>query len=890
MGKKKLISRALSALTTLALMLTCIPPNILTTFAAGGGGSGGGLQDGGGTASPVIDDAVNDEDVGLRFSLVTLKDGKAEVVKNIGGTYYFDVWSNAVTPPNYNNVNTTSRYSPLPSKGNITKATVASFDSLIKNYAATTFGSTVDFYLSGLLNPGSGSAIFTEANGGFGVYGQDFFNWFMGTGIIYNGINCARYELVMNALYAGCTAGLNPKNTFLVVEPIVNLCNVDNGWSTTGNRYVASWYGYLTYNISVSKDPGRAYTVRNRLKKIGNGFRLADTAFTADIEKRNKIQEVLGLSIATGDPYGNVNSPAAELFGSIDVAGWGPKMYNNIHETIGLGIQAFWLSGSITEDKTKDPIDTYDIIDQTKNTPTPPEEPSSSDSSDNSDTSTTDDVDTSGDKMIIKLYADLYKDPDTGYYTYIEDIESGDKNTPYAFIETDTSNLVSITNEEKINGYKASAWYTSKTQYEPNSSTNNALLKASNMIAVTDFASNTSDGKVTLDNFGGKQLRVDKYQPAYQSSNKAGYNSYEGCQKFFTSLPQPHGINGNGLNAQKSTGATNYTDYKRLETKGTSNYGTYDYPVNEEGTKIDLGDAETIIILYTREKIDISTSDLTTDETIPDTPDDRKDKSGPLTIVKLYGVINPNTYEITADPSKSSVVTKNATRNVNINSEPGYNFAEWIYVTGGAPTDLTAQKMGTTNLSNIKLDGTVDQAYRLDGFVDGFKNNANLEKYFRFSIGGKLQLPTINTISVGGVNSNTVAGRFSLGSRSGIGTGSYNSTLYLGGDKLSDGTADDVDNNDVLYLLFLKTDQLSYSSDDLVIPESYITRYDNYKHNPMTVTGSISGTTYDELLQQHKFRYVLPVVADGTEYIDVNPLFIPHIAKPSGFYFFALLQ
>ena len=385
-------------------------------------------------------------------------------------------------------------------------------------------------------------------------------------------------------------------------------------------------------------------------------------------------------------------------------------------------------------------------------------------------------------------------------------------------------------------------------------------------------------------------MRVDKYQPAYQSSNKAGYNSYEGCQKFFTSLPQPHGTHGNGLNAQKSTGATNYTDYKRLETKGTSNYGTYDYPVNEEGTKIDLGDAETIIILYTREKIDISTSDLTTDETIPDTPDDRKDRSGNLTIVKLYGVINPNTYDITADPSKSSVVVKNATRNVNINSEPGYNFAEWIYVTGGAPTDLTAQKMGTTNLSNIKLDGTVDQAYRLDGFVDGFKNNANLEKYFRFSIGGKLQLPTINTISVGGINSSTVAGRYSYGSRSGIGTGSYNSTIYLGGDRLSDGTADDVDTNDVLYLLFLKTDQLSYSSDDLVIPESYITRYDNYKHNPMQVTGSVSGKTYDEYLQAHKFRYVLPVVTTGTEHIDVNPLFMPHIEKPSGLYFFAFLQ
>ncbi len=199
--------------------------------------------------------------------------------------------------------------------------------------------------------------------------------------------------------------------------------------------------------------------------------------------------------------------------------------------------------------------------------------------------------------------------------------------------------------------------------------------------------------------------------------------------------------------------------------------------------------------------------------------------------------------------------------------------------------------MGNPNLETFKLDGTADQAYRLDGFVDNFKNNSTLEQYFSFSNGTTLSLPTINTISNDdGVNSNTVAGRFSLGSRSGIGTGSYNSTLYLGGDKLSDNVDDASDNNDVLYLLFLKTDQLSYSADDLVIPESYITRYDNYKHNPMTVTGSVSGDAYEEYLQAHKFKYILPVVTTASEYIDVNPLFMPHIAKPSGLYFFALLQ
>lgn len=47
----------------------------------------------------------------------------------------------------------------------------------------------------------------------------------------------------------------------------------------------------------------------------------------------------------------------------------------------------------------------------------------------------------------------------------------------------------------------------------------------------------------------------------------------------------------------------------------------------------------------------------------------------------------------------------------------------------------------------------------------------------------------------------------------------------------------------------------------------------------MKVNSSISGSSYTEYLQQHKFKYVLPVVTvSDSDYKELNPLFIPHIA------------
>lgn len=92
MRNKKLISRILVIMLSILMMLTSIPFNLFTAFAEGGGGAGGGFGGGGGSKS-VDDNPINDEDIGLRFSLVT-KDssGETRVVQNIYGKYYLDVW------------------------------------------------------------------------------------------------------------------------------------------------------------------------------------------------------------------------------------------------------------------------------------------------------------------------------------------------------------------------------------------------------------------------------------------------------------------------------------------------------------------------------------------------------------------------------------------------------------------------------------------------------------------------------------------------------------------------------------------------------------------------------------------------------------------------------
>lgn len=826
----------------LVMTLSFISPSLIASaFNGVGGGQSGNGQGGGGVGN---NDSLLNEEVGLRFSLVTREENKGCTVveTNSKGKYFIDIWCDS------DSINLSKMYSKVTDYTHYPTASGrgADYSTLIVGRASgisrtvndwlkskySSYGVTANFDIGSVLfnSQAKDAATFNEwwENGryAFNVNGQKFYSWAMSTSSVkIKGEGIANMESFINCFYSKKLKDLDLSRTFLTVEPIIYYADLNGGsqqagWEATGDKTVATVYGYIVRQQQVWKhDPGRAWAIHGRLAMLANGFQFGSITDPTVIKK---IGNILALS------------PPTEEFGTdANYIEFGTKL-----DIFGYAIQAFWLDSLKTEST---PIDTYDIKTKKSNTPYYPESPDQKNN-------------TTGDKVIIKAYADLYKDPNTGLYSRIEDTA--------AFAMTGVSDKVTITDESRINGYDVKAWYLSTNGYS-------STPKASSMMSKTNFGGSKTDGTVSLSALGGQQIRVDGY------INATGYN-IDGSKKYFAEIKSPHGPNGNG--SINNTGLPQYTKYKRQDTQVDSYYSGVDYKKNDNQKEVvEFGSNDkTIVILYCREHIELSTGDYSSSTDITNSSDystdDRKTKSGNLQIVKLYGVLNPSTYEIKAD--KSPVIISNATRNVQINNESGYALQEWIYLTGGAGTSITAEQMGDP--SHYSFDGSADKAYRLDGFVDNFKNNPEYLRAFRFESG----VPTLHILSTNsdGIAETTVPGRYSIGSRSGIGSRAYNSTIYFGGDgKLADDVSDSSDTNDVLYMLFLKVDQLSYSTDDLVIPKSYVTRYDNYKHNPMKVTGSVSQTTYNEYLQNHKFKYLLPVV-NNKDYEDVNTLFIGQIA------------
>ena len=827
-GKKlmqKFISKALVFMLSLILILSCLPLSSLVAYAgdsSGTGGAGGQTTDHG-TAS------IWHNNSGVRLYLVDASKGpeNLEVVPfTFNGKKYdlLDIWDPA--------------YGMMSSLGVTFKAV---YEYGVRVGSKSQNLSALKMTYNTLTNAGLSSPKYVNDGTTWNVSGSTFHSWMTSKSPKKNNTNMS---LIMYSFMADGNKDNYQKLTksyYLIAEPLVCMpAYADKKYDSSGYRgtVIGTWYDYMRFNNGSNGGWSAA-----KARSFANGFKLGAEGVTAEYKDfvNKTIKDNLGLDTPpsyNGD-YSDIAHNQGQYFGG--PSQWNTYDYFDYIKNTGWGIQVYW-DGNNPPDASGNPIDTYDIKTKKSNTPYSPESPDQKNN-------------TTGEKSIIKVYADLYKDPNTGLYTRIEDTA--------AFAMTGVSDKVTITDESKINGYDVKAWYLSTNGYS-------STPKASSMMSKTNFGGSKTDGTVSLSALGGQQFRVEKY------INATGYD-INGSKKYFAEIKSPHGPNGNGYT--NNTGLPQYTKYKRQDTQVESYYGGVDYKKNDNQKEVvEFGSNDkTIVVLYCREHIELSTGDYSSSTDITNSSDystdDRKTKSGNLKIVKLYGVLNPSTYEITNDPSKSKVVISNATRNVNLNSESGYDLAEWIYLTGGAGTGITAEQMGDP--SHYSFDGSADKAYRLDGFVDNFKNNPNYSRAFNFKSG----VPTLHILSTNsdGIAETTVPGRYSIGSRSGIGKRSYNSTIYFGGtDDLADETPDDSDTNDVLYMLFLKTDQLSYSTDDLVIPQSYVTRYDNYKHNPMKVTGSVSQTAYNEYLQNHKFKYLLPVISNK-EYQEVNPLFIGHI-------------
>ena len=816
--KRRRLKNMLVATTALALLTTSIPMNLLTVnlltaSAEGKGGIGGGNEGSSGSSIHVSGDTLDAFDLGLRFSLVTIgEDNQRHVVQNKAGKYYFDVWADNFKPK-HTNFNSESRYDVQATNDTIFKTTASSLSNGLNGWIATQ-GGTSDIQFNDILNPANSDSVFITD--GFKVHGSDFYNWFMGAGATINGTSTPVYGALMKYLYGtDCIQSLDLDNTFLVVEPVIDLCNTGtNQGNLSGNHYISSWYGYITHNINSTSDidPGRSWNIRDKMSRLGNGFAFGDTEYATN-DALTKVQSVLGLSMPT------VKLP--------ETGGASFNFTDKDYDVYGYGIQAYWLK-DLDIGNPSDPIDTYDI-DKDPTNPDKPETPKQTPDPNNPDTPI---YDSTGEKTIIKTYVDLYTDADNNTY-YTKAIDQG------TYIEHNTSSKVVITDESDQNGgYEISAWYTSQTQTDDIDVTG---LHGTDMLQTTDHTDTLHQS------IGKEQFTVD------------GYTSITGIS---------------------DTGSQSYTDNQGGKIKTTDNSPQYtktkdiDNPIEKDDTDkykskeyIDLGGDNTIVLLYTREHTYIKTNDIPTPDTpntpTPSTPNtptpytpDNPDQQGELKVVKCYGVVNPDTYEIT-DISKS--IATDVTRNVDIVSESNYRLAEYVYSTRGNNVnnwdEVTASSWG--QLTNTDNDDTV---FYMKGFIDGLSEPYGSALYSSKYAWTDTEQP-VGSLSSTYTSDLTYPGTYGTGRLSGNPLTNYNKTIYF--------DMDDPDNtdttDDVLYILFLKEDEVEYSADNFVIPESFITRHNDFATNNITVTGNLTGETSSYLFAKHKFKYSLPLVTGFSE-------------------------
>lgn len=609
-------------------------------------------------------------------------------------------------------------------------------------------------------------------------------------------------------LYYGLTAISLEATDFLVIEPMMYAPTAPYTYSA------CTWYSYLTQlgsNLGGSQMTTKA--------TWGSGF-----------------------TLTKGKPMANLNPPDRpftinDTIGSVGDVGWGIHILKS--EPIG--------------EPTKDPIDTYNITEEPTPTypdksETPHKDPEGSDNPE---------FDNTGEKTIIKTYVDLYKDENNSTY-YTKAIDQG------TYIEHETSDKVVITDESDVNGgYEVVAWYTSGTDTSDESIYNTDSLHGTDMLQTTDRTDWIHKP------IGQEQFTLDGYTSITGVSSNTGHQSYSYIQggdikttdnsPQYTKTPDTHDIT-EGIKKDDTT-----NDYKPDE-------------------YINLGGDNTIVLLYVREHGWINTDKFTGGGngsgtgssgggtgTGTGTGDNDTLESGELKIVKCYGIADPITHEIIDATDREPVVKiADVTRNVHIEDEndKGYSLSEYVYSTRGNQVDqwdkMTASSWGQLT-GNKESD---DTSFYLKGFIDGFSESDKVygSDLYSSKYAWHDTETAIGDTAIHDTNTDTYAGElvypgtYGTGRLSGNLLRNYNKTIYF--------DMDDPDNtdptDDVLYLLFLKDDPTMHEADGFIIPESYITRHNDFATNNITVTSNLTGNTTSYLFAEHKFTYALPFVTGVT--------------------------
>lgn len=802
---KRLKRRTSAILMASILAMSSIPmSSSLPVYADeynGGGTSGN-------TGIGSVYNGIDYKDYGIRIYAI---DSNGNIKTGKGNKYIVDLWNTK----SFTNINTIKQGTNTICRfGNISdteKIYIDTFETGIETattnlQAINTIPDTA--YLNSI--PAFASNTLINGSSTFTMSGETFKGW--ATTSVQDTLGGSNWNISL--LYYGLTGISLEATDFLVIEPMM-YTPVE---IPTFHHYSAcTWYGFM-------QQLGNYQGGSQRVTRAtwGNGFTLEQG------------KDMAGLS-APSEQFG-----LSSTIYNVGSTGWGIHILKS--EPIG------------KTEPPKDPIDTYDIKYDPKE-PYKPEEPKTTTNPDNPDNPDTPDFDNTGEKTIIKTYVDLYKDADNNtYYT-----KATDQGT---YIEKNTSNRVVITDESDVNGgYEVVAWYTSSTE---------TTDYTTDELHGTDMLQTTNKADSIHQSIGQELFTVDGYT-SIPNISSTGSQSYT-----YINPTAPNSLSSTD-NAKQYTKTTDILE--PIQKNAENQYNPDEY--------IDLGTDNTIVLLYVREHGWINTNTFsgggtnhgtgggnnTGTGTGNDTPDNDNPEQGELKIVKAYGIVNPATHEITND--KNTETIDEVTRNVHITSEPGYRLAEYVYSTRGNATtqwnEVTAESWGqldTTNTSNTTNQSKTDTSFYLKGFVDGFSepygSSLYSSKYAWTDTETTIDSLSPDTSSI--ITDLTYPGTYGTGRLSGNQLTNYNSTIYFDmpePDNIEPKNTDTTD--DVLYILFLKEDEVEYTADNFIIPESFITRHNDFATNNITVTGNLTGETTSYLFAKHKFKYSLPLVTGLSE-------------------------